>query len=160
MMNKCIFAIGAFLLSNITNAAFVTIVINNQTPLTLNCTVDTQISNGSLVFSADAKSLSPGASTPNNKIDGIVAESSPSAKKAKGTFSCVSVGNHPSTIGHVNYEQTLPALGLGKVDLSVKVITDNQLYKIDKKIAPANTFVGNDADYENNLELIIKPITP
>ncbi|MHA7841104.1 MAG: hypothetical protein ACX932_04470 [Gammaproteobacteria bacterium] len=158
-MKKTIITLCISLFAATTQAAFVTIKINNQTPLTLNCTTNQDVAHGSLNFSPAAEKLSPGASLPSTKTEGIVAETSPSAKKSQGAFSCVSVGYRPITIAHVAYEQSLPALGLGKVDFSAEAKSDNQRYIVEKKIAPANAFVGNDADYENNMEITIKSAT-
>lgn len=159
-MKKSIAILCAILSTSAAQAAFVTIKINNQTPLTLNCTTNQDVTHGSLSFSSAAENLSPGASLPSSKVNGIVAETSPSAKKSQGAFTCVSVGNRPITIAHVAYEQSLPALGLGKVDFSAKAKTENQNYTVEKKISPSSTFVGNDADYENNLEVTIKSAIP
>lgn len=159
-MKKTLLILCAILFTGTAQAAFVTIKINNQTPLTLNCTTNQDVTHGSLNFSPEAEKLSPGTSLTSSKVDGIVAETSPSAKKSQGTFTCISVGHRPITIARVAYEQSLPALGLGKVDFSAEAEAENQRYTVEKKIAPANTFVGNDAEYENNVEVTIKPATP
>lgn len=156
-MKRVIAVVCAFLSTSAVQAAFVTIKINNQTPLTLNCTIDQDVANGSLTFSPNAEKLAPGASLSSSKADGIVAETSPSAKKSKGAFACVSAGYRPTPIARIAYEQSLPTLGLGKVDFSAKAETQSQDYTVEKKIATAGTFVGNDADYENTVEVTIKP---